>query len=148
MSAKIRPARASDIDGILALETLFPSDRLSRLALRRFMRSENAWLWVAVSQGCVVGDVILLLRRGSSAGRVYSVVVSPAARGQGLGHRLIALAERTARAQGRTRLRLEVRTHNRAARALYQSRGYQLLASLPGYYEDGSDGLRLEKALN
>lgn len=147
MPARIRAATAVDIDGILALEQLFPSDRLSRPALRRFLRVPSARVWVAVDGKTVVGDVILLLRSNADYGRVYSVVVSPAARGQGLGNRLIAAAERAVRAAGRSRLRLEVRRDNAAAQALYAKRGYRQVAALQNYYEDGADGLRLEKTL-
>ena len=147
MTARIRVATAADIDGILALESLFPSDRLSRPALRRFLRVPSARVWVAVLDKTVVGDVILLLRAGADYGRVYSLVVAPAARGQGLGDRLIATAECIARAEGRSRLRLEVRNGNAAARALYAKRSYDEVAALNGYYEDGANGLRLEKRL-
>lgn len=147
MKARIRAATRADIDGVLALETLFPSDQISRPALRRFLRVPSARVWVAVQGGAIVGDVILLLRAGADFGRVYSVVVAPAARGQGLGDRLIATAERAARAEGRSRLRMEVRADNTAARSLYAKRGYREVAALAGYYEDGADGLRLEKQL-
>ncbi len=147
MVARIRVATAADIDDMLALETLFPSDRLSRAALRRFLRVDSARMWVAVENRAVVGDVILLLRQGATFGRVYSLVVAPAARGQGLGDRLIATAERAVRAARRSRLRLEVRSDNSAARALYARRGYLTVAVLADYYEDGAEGLRLEKRL-
>ncbi len=147
MSARIRAATRADIDGLLALEQLFPSDRLSRPALCRFLRVPNVRVWVAVAGKTIIGDVILLLRAGADYGRVYTVVVAPAARGQGLGDRLIAQAERATRAEGRRRLRLEVRQDNAAARALYAKRGYREVAALDAYYEDGADGLRLEKIL-
>ena len=147
MPARIRAATAADIDGILALEQLFPSDRLSRPALRRFLRVHSARVWVAMNVKTVVGDVILLLRSGADYGRLYSLVVAPTARGQGLGDRLIAAAERAAKAEGRSRLRLEVRRDNAAAQALYAKRGYRQVAALADYYEDGADGLRLEKTL-
>lgn len=147
MPARIRAATTADIDGMLALEKLFPSDQLNRPALRRFLRVPSARLWVAIQNGAVVGDVILLLRANSSVSRIYSVVVAPAARGQGLGDRLVACAERAARTEGSHRLRLEVRCENVAARALYQRRGYRQVAALNHYYEDGADGLRLEKLL-
>ena len=145
--ARIRPALVSDIGGMIALESLFPSDQLGRVAFRRFLRVPGARVWVAVIGPKVVGDVILLLRRGADFGRVYSLVVAPEARGQGLGGRLIAAAERAARAEGRHRLRLEVRRDNKAAQALYAKRGYREVAVLDVYYEDGADGLRLEKTL-
>lgn len=146
-AARIRPATAADIDALLALENLFPSDRMGRVALRRFLRVPSARLWVAVQNNVVVGDVLLLLRSKADYGRIYSVVVAPSARGQGLGERLIATAERAARSAGRSRLRLEVRRGNLPARRLYEKRGYVTVAELAGYYEDGAAGLRLEKIL-
>ena len=147
MPARIRPATRADLDGLLALENLFPSDRLSRAAWRRFLRVDTARVWVAVQGAEVVGNLILLLRQGADSGRIYSVVVAPAARGQGLGDRLVATAERAARAAGRHRLRLEVRQDNAAARALYARRGYREIAQMAGYYDDGADGLKLERRL-
>ena len=132
---------------MLALEELFPSDRLTRRALQRFLRVPNAHLWVAVSASQLVGSLVLLLRENAHHGRIYSVVVAPTARGQGLGERLVATAERATKAAGRQSLRLEVRADNAPARALYAKRGYVERAALPGYYEDGADGWRLEKPL-
>lgn len=146
-AARIRPATPADIDALLALENLFPSDRMGRPALRRFLRVPSARLWVAVQGQQVVGDVLLLLRSGADYGRIYSVVVAPAARGQGLGERLVATAERATRSAGRSRLRLEVRQRNLPARRLYEKRGYLVVAEMAGYYEDGTAGLRLEKSL-
>lgn len=147
MSARIRLGQRDDLDDLLALEALFPSDRMSRRALRRFLDAPSARLWVAVQGRAVVGMVLLLLRQGARHGRVYSVVVAPEARGQGLGERLIATAERASRAAGRKCLRLEVRRGNQPARRLYEKRGYVEIARLSRYYADGAAGLRLEKAL-
>lgn len=146
-SVRLRRARLADLDALLALEALFPSDRMTRPTLRRFLRHPSAQLWVAAQGRQLVGDLLLLFRRGSDSARIYSVVVAPQARGQGLGERLIARAERAATAAGCKRIKLEVRRRNRPAQALYAKRGYQLVKALPGYYEDGSDGLRLAKEL-
>lgn len=145
----IRRARAADVDAILALERHFPGDRMSRASVRRFLRVPTAQLWVAETAAprAVVGALILLTRRGSAVARLYSVVVAPSARGLGLGRRLVAAAERGARAAGGEVLSLEVREDNAAARALYAGLGYVQAARLPGYYEDGMAGLRLRRTL-
>lgn len=146
-AAQLRRGRPDDLDALLALELLFPSDRVSRRGWRRFLVSPRANVVVAASGGEVLGNLVLLRRAGSDKARIYSVVVAPAARGQGLGERLVAEAERIAAGEGCTAVSLEVRADNAAARALYAKRGYREQMALPAYYDDGADGLRLVKPL-
>lgn len=145
---RIRPATPQDADAILSLEALFPTDRMSRRSVQRFLRSDSARVWVAERANHVLGNLVLLLRRGSGAARIYSVVVDPAARGLGLGDRLVEMAERCARKLGRERITLEVRGDNAPALGLYHRRGYAVDRRLPAYYEDGADGLRLVRPLD
>ncbi|MGQ0698857.1 MAG: GNAT family N-acetyltransferase [Panacagrimonas sp.] len=144
---RVRAATLDDAPAILELEALFPSDRMSARSVRRFLRSEKARVWVADDGTRVQGNLVLLLRSGSTAARIYSVIVDPDARGLGLGHRLVEAAERSARKLGLQRIALEVRADNLAARKLYASRGYRIEREMAGYYDDGADGLRLGKAL-
>lgn len=146
-AARIRRGRPQDLETLLALESLFPSDRLSRRGWRRFLSSPRASVLVACRGSEVLGDLVLLRRAGSGRSRIYSLVVATAARGQGLGEALVAAAERETRALGGTAVSLEVRADNVAARALYAKRGYREQQALPRYYGDGADGLRLLKTL-
>jgi len=147
-AARLRRARPDDAAALLALEQHFPGDRMSARAVRHLLRSPSAALWVAERGGAVLGALVLLTRRNSRIARIYSVVVSPAARGEGLGRRLVGAAERHAAAMRKIRMALEVRADNRAARDLYRGLGYQEIAALPAYYEDGAAGLRLHKPLS
>lgn len=150
-AARIRIARREDADGIVALEQHFPSDRMAPASIRRLLRSPSALIWVAETGGDghgIVGAVIVLTRRGAAVARIYSLVVSPQARGQGLGRRLVEAAEQGARHDGYAALSLEVREDNAVARALYADLGYAEVLRLPGYYDDGAPGLRLRKALS
>lgn len=147
-AGRIRRGSLADIEAILALEALFPSDRMSRRSVRRFLSVPTAQTLIAENaDAVVVGNLVWLRRKGSRAARIYSVVVAPAARGQRWGERLVAAMETAAAASGCDRATLEVRTDNRAARALYAKLGYREVRTLPGYYDDGSDGLRLVKTL-
>lgn len=147
-AVRIRRARPADAAALLALEQHFPGDRLSPRALRRLLTVPTALIWVAETpRQPLLGALILLTRRNSAAGRIYSVVVAPAARGRQLGQRLVRTAERAARQAGKAALHLEVRGDNAAARALYARLGYREERVLRSYYEDGADGLRLGKAL-
>lgn len=144
---RVRIARPDDAPAMLALEALFPSDRMSARGIRRFITTPNARAFVAVRGSELLGNLVLLLRANSRKARIYSVVVSPQARGLGIGNRLVEAAERCAKREGRKAMSLEVRADNTAARALYAKRGYAESRRLPAYYDDGADGLRLARAL-
>ncbi len=145
VSPRVRRARSADLDGILNLERLFPGDRMSRAALRRFLQNERAAIWVAVWRGGLVAALVMLTRQGSRWARIYSLVVDPVVRGRGLGLRLVRTAEREARRRGCIGMSLEVRTDNGPARALYTRLGYLEAAALPAYYDDNAPGVRLRK---
>ncbi|HUP92156.1 MAG TPA: GNAT family N-acetyltransferase [Solimonas sp.] len=170
----IRKARTADARAILDLERHFPSDRMSLRSVRRFIASPSARVWVAAATNPesripkrlarvpaslalpddvrpnpdLGGALILMTRRGSRTARIYSLVVGPEGRGRGLGSALVERAERAARRLGCAALSLEVRADNAAARALYARRGYADERALPGFYDDGADGLKLRKVLN
>lgn len=144
---RIRTATLADAPAILQLETLFPSDRMSARSIRRFIAVSSARVLVAMRGFELLGNLVLLMRRNSTRARIYSVVVSPQARGLGIGDRLVEAAEGAAQREGRDAVTLEVRADNPAARALYAKRGYVEVRALPAYYDDGADGLRLERTL-
>lgn len=144
-AARIRPGRPQDLEGILALEAGFSSDRMSARTVRYFLSAASARVLIADRGGQVAGALILLLRRGSGWARIYSVAVDPQWRSLGLGRRLIDAAESQAQREGRHGMSLEVRIDNAGARSLYQRLGYQEVTTLPAYYEDGAPGLRLRK---
>jgi [ribosomal protein S18]-alanine N-acetyltransferase len=145
--AQIRAARPADVPALLALEALFPGDRLSPRQFRHHLRNPRARLRVLRQAGRLVGYALLLLRRGSRVARLYSIVVDPAERGRGHGARLLADAERQARRAGALELRLEVRTDNLAAATLYERRGYGRIGRREGYYEDGAAAWRYGRSL-
>ena len=143
----VRRAARSDLPALLQLEALFPSDSMSRRSLRGFIDASNAVFLVAESGGRVLGNLLLLTRRDSRRARIYSVVVDPQARGLGVAQQLVESAHTAAAERGCDAVSLEVRSDNLAARRLYAKLGYRTQAEMPGYYEDGSDGLRLSRPL-
>lgn len=145
---RIRPARASDFDALVELENgVFSSDRISARQLRHHLGSPGARILVAMHGRDIVAAAVVFFRTGSRMARLYSIAVAERARGWGVGARLLAAAEASTRRLGRTAIRLEVRTDNSAARALYERRGYRQFGLKKNYYEDGQDALRYEKAL-
>ncbi len=146
-SPTVRDASAADLPGLVALERLFPGDRLSLRQFRRHLASPSARLRVAAIEGVAAGYALTLLRKDSQAARLYSIVVGPAQRGLGLGAALLADAQQQARRAGKTELRLEVREDNTAAIALYRRAGFTPLGRWENYYEDGHAALRFALGL-
>lgn len=145
---KLRKATLADAAAILEFEKLFPSDRMSARSVRSFLRSASAQVWVVQERDRLLGCLILLTRKSSGIARIYSAVVSPSARGHGLGARLVNAAQRWALGHGCRCISLEVRQDNTPARAMYTKLGYQEHAQLRAYYDDGAPGLRLRKRLD
>lgn len=137
-----------DLGALAELEqAVFAGDRMSLRQFRHHLTAPSSDLIVAISAAGLHGYALLFRRRGSPLARVYSIAVATAARGQGLGDRLLQRLESMARAYGLTELRLEVRKDNAAAIALYERRGYHRFGERLGYYEDGADAWRLRKSL-
>ncbi|MDF7801727.1 GNAT family N-acetyltransferase [Pontiellaceae bacterium B1224] len=135
----IRRVGLNRIDDLLALEeSSFPTDRISRRNLRNLLRSESACCLGAYSSGALIGSMVILFRAGTRSARIYSLAVSEAARGRGVGRRMMARAEQEVRKRGCVKMRLEVRPDNIPAIRLYEKLGFKKTQELSGYYEDAS----------
>ena len=144
----IRPAVPEDVDALVRLEAVFPGDRLSRQSFRRFLSRGAASILVYVQDREVIADSVVLYRRGSLSGRLYSLVVHPDAQGRGVARALLKAAELAALSKGCTSLRLEVRADNHAALALYARSGYLPFGQINDYYQDHTPAQRLRKPIS
>lgn len=145
----VRRAGPSDLDDLVRLEQgAFDGDRMSRAQYRRHLASDSAQILLAGAgpQDCL-GSIVLFFRRRSTVARVYSLATRPEARGRGIGAALLRAATAAARRRGCRVLRLEVRTDNAAAIALYERLGYRRFGTWPHYYQDGADAWRYEQVL-
>jgi ribosomal protein S18 acetylase RimI-like enzyme len=147
----IRPARPADLDALAALEErCFKGDRLSRARFKHWITADNGLLLVAAERGASavpVGYALSLWRRQGVSARLYSIALSPEARGKGLAQRLLKSSERQLKQLGRNRYTLEVAKRNAAAIAVYQKLGFTQFGLYRAYYADGQDALRMQKAL-
>ena len=94
--------------------------------------------WIAERDGANVGCVFLVQARDEASGaaidktaQLRMLLVEPAARGLGIGARLVAECERFARAQGYRRIVLWTNSVLSAARGIYAKAGYALTKSEP-----------------
>lgn len=149
-AVRVRRAELSDLDDLVALEEQsFAGDRLSRAQYRRHLDSESALVLVAsANHRRFLGTAVVFFRKGSQVARLYSIATHAEARGKGVGSALMEAAEQAARRRRCTALRLEVRTDNEGAIRLYERLGYARIGRYAGYYEDGADAWRYEKALD
>jgi ribosomal-protein-alanine N-acetyltransferase len=88
----------------------------------------------------------VLARAAGGEAEILTLAVAPAARGQGLGRRLLQAAIARARELGAERMFLEVGTENPTALALYARLGFTKVGTRKGYYS-GGDALVLRLPL-
>jgi DNA-binding MarR family transcriptional regulator len=86
--------------------------------------------WIAELDGERVGSVFVV-RRSATVAQLRLLILSPAARGLGLGARLTDECIAFARSRGYRKLVLWTQSHLEAARSIYRSRGFVLLKSEP-----------------
>jgi len=103
--------------------------------LEQFDPAREAF-WIADRAGEPLGSVCLVQARDETTqapepgiAQLRLLLVEPAARGLGLGVRLVAECERFARQAGYRRIRLWTQSDLLAARAIYRKAGYRLVGS-------------------
>lgn len=138
-----RPAAPDDLDALAQLESKAFHAPWSYKALAAELAKNTTACWLldgpatdarsTVAYACfqVLLDEAELLR----------IAVDPAARRQGLAHKLLTHGLEQLRQRGVQTCHLEVRADNTAAVGLYERLGFQTVGRRRGYYRDGADAL-------
>ena len=134
----------------MRIRTAHPADISAMMALERHAATAAHWCeddyWRVFNQD-VPRRVALILEESVPVAflvaskldrewEIENVAVAPAARRRGLGTRLVGEFLDLARSEGATRVYLEVRESNAAARRLYEKWAFVEAGRRPGYYSD------------
>lgn len=131
-----RVATAADLDAIVALErVIFPDDAWPRDKLEDDLRSPFAHFLVTQSDGAISGYAIAQHLPGNDVADIQNIAVVEEHRGEGLGAILLDALVAWSESRHASAVMLEVRADNDAAQALYASRGFETIATRPGYYQ-------------
>jgi ribosomal protein S18 acetylase RimI-like enzyme len=136
MTPALRPAEPRDVDGMVRLlEVLFAIEADLRFdaakqvaGLRLLLESPKDCILVAELEGRVVGMVsvqtVISTAEGGPVGWIEDLVVAEAARGCGIGRRLLEEAEAWAFRHGLARLQLLADRNNEPALEFYHRLGW------------------------
>jgi len=140
MSATIRDFDPNDIEAALDIELeSFPLPWTRGMFEDDVSRDDRVWIAAEVD-GTLAGYAGAMWH-GEEA-HVMNLAVLPALRRKGLGTVLLSELLTRLVGTGARRVTLEVREHNAAALALYETAGFRAVGARPGYYaETGEDAV-------
>jgi DNA-binding MarR family transcriptional regulator/N-acetylglutamate synthase-like GNAT family acetyltransferase len=134
----IRPHRPGDIGWVVGRHGALYADEygwddtfeamvaeIAARFLRRF-DAKRERCWIAEKDGENVGSVFLV-RKSATVAQLRLLIVDPKARGLGIGHRLVDECIAFARRAGYRKIVLWTNDILRAARRIYESRGFRLV---------------------
>jgi len=140
---EIRPARAEDIPALCAIEAECFSLPWSRQAFIDFFANGCSRCLVASVEGILCGYVGMNLLYGE--GEITNIAITERFRKLGIGSALMAELTRT---EGLSRLMLDVRSSNTAARRFYEKHGFTVDGIRRSFYSNPrEDGVLMSREI-
>lgn len=124
--------------------SLYPPEHRHMIDMPELLAG-NVRFFVARRDGAALG-CMALVRTGADKGELKRCFVTDAARGQGVGFKLLLAAEAAAREQGMRVIQLETGNLNQAALRLYRGNGFHERGPFGDYPDDGVS-VYMEKTL-
>jgi ribosomal-protein-alanine N-acetyltransferase len=131
---QVRPATDPDLADVARIERAVFSDPWPPSAFREL---GNAWAWVAVEGGRVVG--YLFGRVAADEAEILNLAVHPEHRRLGVARHLLETALGRFRSAGARTVYLEVRSANQPAMTFYRSHGFETVGKRRRYYQNPPD---------
>jgi ribosomal-protein-alanine N-acetyltransferase len=142
---KIIPASLRDVGALRTLEkACFDRDAWGLLDLMAVLSFPDIVRLKAVEDGEMVGFVAGDPRPSNGFAWIATIGVDPRYQRRGIGRALLRACEQQLRLPS---VRLTVRMSNGPAIRLYEQEGYRTIDIWKNYYNDGEDGVIMEKPL-
>ena len=142
---EIQTANLRDLSALRRLEhACFEKDAWPLLDLIAVLTWPDVIRLKAVEDGELIGFVAGDPRSSEGVSWVATIGVDPRYQRRGIGRALLRACEEKTKLP---RLKLTVRMSNGAAVSLYEKEGYRSVDIWKQYYNDGEDGLVMEKTL-
>ena len=142
---KIQPASVRDLGALRRIESVcFEKDAWSLFDLIAVLTWPDVIRLKAVEDHEMVGFVAGEPRSSQGVGWIATIAVDPRYQGRGYGRALLLACEEQLNFP---RAKLTVRISNDRAISLYEKEGYRTVDIWKRYYNDGEDGLVMEKIL-
>lgn len=142
---EIESANIRDLGALRRLEHVcFEKDAWPLLDLIAVLTWPDVIKLKAVENGEMIGFVAGDPRRSEGASWIATIGVDPRYQRRGIGRALLHACEARTNLP---RMRLTVRMSNQGAISLYEKEGYRSVDIWKRYYNDGEDGLVMEKIL-
>ncbi len=150
-SIVFRKYERGDLDAIVKLDAACfdPKFRFNKVAMRRLVEAENAWVLVADVRGEIAGFCIVDLEKspGGAVGYLVTIDVAEGFRRKNIGERMLADGEAWVKTVGGGGMFLHVYVENDDAIRFYERAGYERTGEKPGFYGRGVDAAMYWKKL-
>lgn len=148
----IRCASLKDLKCLFDIETKTFDPSLYLLITQRQYRylltKANAEIWVLEIEKQIIASAVILYRKHSNYGRLYSISVTPEYQKQGYAQKLLEYIENYIKnkiPKSLKGIRQEIRLDNQKLLNKYINNGYKIIGQSDNYYPDGQSCLKLQK---
>ncbi len=121
--------------------------RYRRNSIAGQIRDAETEVVVARDAARVVGFAVMEFHFEARSAHLVLLAVEPAYRRRGAGVALFRWFEKIARLGGITRIQLELRADNQAARAFYERLGFRTTELRRGYYDGRQDAINMARRI-